>query len=75
MKHEDQVLAEQTTKEFDRQMEIVKFELLKLSTIKNEHAGLFYNFLDLYKIYHKSVSEVLKANGAEKWAISIAGLV
>jgi hypothetical protein len=56
-------------------MEIVKLELLKLTTIKNEHAGLFYNFLDLYKIYHKIVAEVLSENGAEKWASSISGLV
>lgn len=42
VKKDDQLLAEQTSKEFERQMEIVKLELLKLTAIKNEHAGLFF---------------------------------
>jgi hypothetical protein len=67
IKRDDHMLAEQTSKEFERQMEIVKMELLKLSAIKNEHAGLFYNFLECYKNYHKSTVAILEQIGAEKW--------
>lgn len=66
-KKESHLLAEQTSKEFERQMEIVKLELLKLTTIKNEHAGLFYNFLECYKKYHKAAAAVFETIGADNW--------
>jgi hypothetical protein len=51
-KKEDQIVAEQTVKEFERQLGIVKMELLKLTMVKNEHAGLFlFQFQDPYYYY------------------------
>jgi hypothetical protein len=67
IKRDDRLLAEQTAKEFERQLEIVKLELLKLTAIKNDHAGLFYNFLECYKNYHKTAAAVFEKIGADKW--------
>lgn len=64
---EDQISAEQTGKEFERQMEVVKTELLKIPAINNEHADIFYNFLTLYKAYHNTVVHVFEGCGVDKW--------
>ncbi|KAI6204858.1 hypothetical protein M3Y94_00725600 [Aphelenchoides besseyi] len=70
-KREHLIKAEQTRKEFERQMEIVKEELLKLSTIKNDHAGLFYNFLEIQKTYHGSMVAIMEGKNVETWVPSM----
>ncbi|KAI6175830.1 BAR domain-containing protein [Aphelenchoides bicaudatus] len=72
VKKEDQILAEQTSKEFERQMEIVRSELLKLTAIKNDHALIFYYFLDCYKTYHEASVGIFEGIGANKWATLIS---
>lgn len=64
---EVQLLAEQTTKEFERQLEIVKTELGKIKEFESDHAGFLYNFLESYKIYNRRVAEIFEKIGANKW--------
>ncbi|KAI6234655.1 hypothetical protein M3Y99_00784600 [Aphelenchoides fujianensis] len=58
---------EDSQKEYERQLDSVKMELLKLTTIKNEHAGLLCNLLALLKAYHASVRQIMESRGVDKW--------
>ncbi|KAH7724924.1 hypothetical protein AAVH_07516 [Aphelenchoides avenae] len=63
-----ELIIEQTSREFDRQMEAVKVELIKLSEVRKYHAKIFANFVFTYAEYAETVSNALnqQAKGASK---------
>ncbi|CAD5226993.1 unnamed protein product [Bursaphelenchus xylophilus] len=54
-------------KAFERQMEVVKHELLKLSQIKQDHWEKVANFTDVMRIYYSEVIKAIEKQGADKW--------
>lgn len=62
-----QLKTAQARLEYQRQIEIVKLELGKLTKMKSDHEDIFENFLRLIGSHHDTICKLIEKVGIDKW--------